>query len=847
MKRTLYILLALISVGSSWSCTKAIESDDLKNTDASIELGVSGIDVAKTQNSASSRAIGSTMSDLTDFGTEKIATFGVTELFADGRQLWEVADRLFSTQDATIEIDPSTSEGKINYYGSDPTKKAYYPQGGYLSVYALYPASTPYLTIVEPTPGGNTPVGVDVVLAKEFKDQYDVLHGAHEKLTVAQAQKAEITFSHALAQLKFKIYKEDNTISGRVSSITVSGVSKASLTDVRKADFTFSPNAADSLDFVVYNGAPIEVTSLTKESAIGIGTPLMLFPGKESVRCVKVTIDGQVYLTLIPIDWSLNQGKISTITLRISKFGLRTEGQWEVSTWGKGQGVDQELENNGKFIRVSAPLVNGDKSLYTGASIPTSADITIEGYTHKGVALQYDAATKKFTTDWFNSGSLNNEPLYLTGLTLYDHSLQPIFQGVMKNGMLSTSARIEIDTLNSGALKVNDVDINLNMAFGGFGDGTEWIPYEVSTPLHLDNVRKFMGKSTGNLSGTPDQGAHFVQINDINLSAHLAIKHNGSSFETNTTRSQPFVGSATGWTPIGNGTNVFYGSYNGQGYKISGLYINMSSADYVGLFGSVGVVTQSRKNSIRELTIASGYIAGQSYIGAIAGMIAVNITSCHNYAELKAFKNSGAANIGGLAGSLNTVNGVIYRSSNHGAVSSIYTHAGGLVGTMASSTKIDESFNTGQVSANNYVGGLVATCPGGIVTNSFNRGAVKITTTASDVITGGIAASINQLSYIENSYNRAIVSNAGNTKYTGGVVGFVSNSLSAKYRNNHFLEQLPLTGIGSVASVTGVNTESTSQTEAALKTLAATLGASWSDDDSTTPINEGYPILIWQK
>lgn len=844
MKRILYILAVMAAMGA-WSCQKTIEPEKI-TTDTPIELGVSGIDVAKIQNSPASRAIGGIMENLTDFGTEKIAVFGIKELFADGTQLWEVADRLFSTTQATIEIDPSTNVGKIDYYESNPDKKVYYPQGGYLNVYALYPASS-YLTIVEATAGTNKPVGALVTLAKEFKDQYDVLHGAHEKLTVAQAQRADISFSHALSQLRFKIYKEDNTISGRVSSITVSGVSKASLTDIRKADFTFSTDVSDSLDFVVYNGSAQEITALNKESAVDIGGSLMLFPGKESVRCIKVTVDGQTYLTLVPQDWNLNQGKINTITLRINKFGVRTESQWTVSEWGKGQGVDQDLENNGKFIRVSAPLVNGDKSGYTGSMIPVSADITIDGYTHKGIQLEYNTTDKKFTTQWFNSGSLNNEPLYLTDLTLYDNNTKPIFQGMTKGGVLSTNARIEIDTLNTGSLKVNGVTLNLNMDFGGFGEGSQAIPYEVSTALHLDNVRNFLGRAAGNLTGTPNQGAYFVQINDIDLGAHLAIRHDGTSFGENTSRTEPFIGSSKGWTPIGTSTTPFYSSYDGQGYKISGVYINLNTTDYVGLFCSVGVVTQSQKNNISRLTIGSGYIAGQSYIGAIAGTAAVNITACHNYADLKGFKRTGANNIGGLIGSLSTVTGIISKSSNHGNVFSDHTHAAGLVGSMAASTRIDESFNTGNVSANDYVGGLVSSCPGGVVTNSYNRGAVNAMSTAADVVIGGLIASINRNTTVQNSYNRAIVSNSANKNYTGGVIGFVSVALSANYTNNHFLVQPPLTGIGSVAGGVGANTNSTPQSEADLRALAPTLGASWTEDNLTTPINEGYPILVWQK
>ncbi|MBO5659633.1 MAG: hypothetical protein J6R98_01180, partial [Bacteroidaceae bacterium] len=40
-----------------------------------------------------------------------------------------------------------------------------------------------------------------------------------------------------------------------------------------------------------------------------------------------------------------------------------------------------------------------------------------------------------------------------------------------------------------------------------------------------------------------------------------------------------------GWTPIGNNTNKFLGSFDGNGCKISGLKINRTGENFQGLFG----------------------------------------------------------------------------------------------------------------------------------------------------------------------------------------------------------------------------------------------------------------------
>lgn len=43
-----------------------------------------------------------------------------------------------------------------------------------------------------------------------------------------------------------------------------------------------------------------------------------------------------------------------------------------------------------------------------------------------------------------------------------------------------------------------------------------------------------------------------------------------------------------GFSPIGNGTK-FTGSYDGQGYIITNLYISRDDEDNVGLFGHIGI------------------------------------------------------------------------------------------------------------------------------------------------------------------------------------------------------------------------------------------------------------------
>ena len=97
----------------------------------------------------------------------------------------------------------------------------------------------------------------------------------------------------------------------------------------------------------------------------------------------------------------------------------------------------------------------------------------------------------------------------------------------------------------------------VNAEFAG-GSGTEGDPYLVATADHLNNVRNHL-----------DQ--HFRQIADLDLS---------------------FYRSGSGWNPIGTSTDRFTGTYDGNGYTISDLFIKQAGEWNVripaGLFGYTG-------------------------------------------------------------------------------------------------------------------------------------------------------------------------------------------------------------------------------------------------------------------
>ena len=79
-------------------------------------------------------------------------------------------------------------------------------------------------------------------------------------------------------------------------------------------------------------------------------------------------------------------------------------------------------------------------------------------------------------------------------------------------------------------------------------------------------------------------------------------------------------GSENVWTPIGNSDEIPYlGTFDGNGYTISGIYINGDASD-VGLFGQVGMLNKTT-GCVKNLTLANSYLSGSQKVGGIVAVL----------------------------------------------------------------------------------------------------------------------------------------------------------------------------------------------------------------------------------
>ncbi|MGN0114368.1 MAG: GLUG motif-containing protein, partial [Acutalibacteraceae bacterium] len=153
------------------------------------------------------------------------------------------------------------------------------------------------------------------------------------------------------------------------------------------------------------------------------------------------------------------------------------------------------------------------------------------------------------------------------------------------------------------------------------GDGTAENPYQISSKEEL-----YWFASAASYDNTD---INAVLVNDITVNdGVLDADGNLNS------------GEFDAWTPIGDSYSPYVGTFDGAGYTVSGLYLNDSSAELVGLFGYVG-----ENGTVRNVGVVDSYFSADKYVGGVCGRSGGTITNC--YADVTV---NGSQCIGGVCG-----------------------------------------------------------------------------------------------------------------------------------------------------------------------------------------------------
>ena len=258
------------------------------------------------------------------------------------------------------------------------------------------------------------------------------------------------------------------------------------------------------------------------------------------------------------------------------------------------------------------------------------------------------------------------------------------------------------------------------------GNGEVDSPYIITTAEELKWFRDEVNRGRNNICA---KIADNVEVIDMSTVCHAADKSQNLE--------------EVSWEPIGNTTNRYMGTFDGNNKTITNLYIN-ANQEYSGLFGYTFISTiknltfvnanVTNTNSFTGILVGYGYggtyqnimtstsceVNGGDVTGGIAGKLAGNAYNCVNYATVQ-----GKEQVGGLFSSYDSSTSIT-ACANYGKVTASSLWVGGLVGYFNSGT-IQDCANYGDVKGTNHVGGMAGFVSSGKIQNVFSYGNVSAT------------------------------------------------------------------------------------------------------------------------
>jgi len=256
------------------------------------------------------------------------------------------------------------------------------------------------------------------------------------------------------------------------------------------------------------------------------------------------------------------------------------------------------------------------------------------------------------------------------------------------------------------------------------GDGSSGDPYQIAT---LDNLYWLTQNSS-------EWNKNFIQTTDIDASST-------STWDA-----------GAGFSPIGNYTINFTGTYNGQNHTIDALYINRTAEWEMGMFAFTS------SSTIENLGLTNIDITGLDIVGGLVGYHNNNSNINNSYVTGSV---TGDDYVGGLVGQNMNNSGISYSYTNCITYGTDFT--GGFVG-LNDQSAVSTSYSMGSVSCEHRVGGFV-----GENKYSISNCYSTCTVNATGMYVGGFVGTNNSNGAIYDSYCTGDVSSTDT--YVGGFAG----------------------------------------------------------------------------
>ena len=222
------------------------------------------------------------------------------------------------------------------------------------------------------------------------------------------------------------------------------------------------------------------------------------------------------------------------------------------------------------------------------------------------------------------------------------------------------------------------------------------------------------------------------------------------------------------WVPISIDEIFWYGTFDGQGYTISNLYVNNQSLYNIGLFGDVNFSQEGTDCKITNIRFSKAKVSGVHRAGILCGRLRQCKVSKIITDDDCVVSSSG--DVGGIVG--NADDGASIAECNNAATVSGTSWFGGICGTVSGESSLSQCANHGRVEGtSNDGGGIVGIVNNNIIaiTGCANYASVK----GQDQI-GGIAGFVASGTTITDCANYASVE--GRVQI-GGIVGMGDNTL----------------------------------------------------------------------
>ena len=307
------------------------------------------------------------------------------------------------------------------------------------------------------------------------------------------------------------------------------------------------------------------------------------------------------------------------------------------------------------------------------------------------------------------------------------------------------------------------------------------------------------------------------------LTADIQLNYNGSTVNE--------------WVPIGTADSPFYGDFDGNGFTISGLYVDSENVG-IGLFGYVvypetetapedvspEYTVGTKTYGIRNVALINSNINGRQNVGGIVGYAYnAGLIDCSYSGTVNGTENS----IGGIVGYANGST-VVSQAHTSGSVTG-HQRVGGIVGYCGGNSVVTKCYGDMAVTGYWNVGGIVGTLSSASMLGCFFLGSVS-----ADDRAGGLAG-YSAFGTMKAAYTISSVTNTGTGTDFGGAVGVIYSGTYASIFYSY--EDSGVDGPEGIGRTTDEMLKSDFVKE-------VNRSSPFFCYDYTN-INNGYPVLTW--